>query len=112
MADNEKSNWYIVLAAVVVVAIVLVVIVSLSQDTTRYGMMRGGAAGFGWLFMFVPITLIIVIVYALMDRDRGPYCQSSNYGSENSIQIVERRYANGEISREQYIQMKEDLLKI
>ena len=64
----------------------------------------GGMMGFGWLFMFLPVILIIVIIYALLDRDTVSY-----YDGEDPMQVLERRYAIGEISRNEYRRIKDDI---
>lgn len=77
------------------------------------GMMGGGLMG-GWLFMLLPIILIIFLISALQGRDRGPHNRSRQYGvynSETPYQILDRRYANGDLSLEEYIKIKEEFYK-
>ncbi|OGS40664.1 MAG: hypothetical protein A3K77_04300 [Euryarchaeota archaeon RBG_13_31_8] len=66
--------------------------------------MMGGMIGFGWPFMLVLVIVIIVFIYVLLDRDSVSY-----YEGGNPMQILERRYANGEITRDEYLKMKDDL---
>jgi len=55
---------------------------------------------FGWAWMIVFWGLIIWAVYALVSRrsepDSGP----------NAIEILQRRYASGELSDQQYEEMR------
>jgi uncharacterized membrane protein len=62
--------------------------------------------GFGWLFVLLPIILIIILINALRGRDTDQNSQPSNIRGESSIEILERRYANGEISRGEYMRIK------
>jgi putative membrane protein len=45
--------------------------------------------------------------YRHWDRDR--HTKDSNY-SESALEILNRRYASGEIAKEEYEQMKKDIL--
>jgi putative membrane protein len=56
--------------------------------------------------MFIlPILLIIPIVWLLTRREHSPYAA----GGRNPLDIARERYARGEITKEQYEQMKKDL---
>jgi putative membrane protein len=85
-----------------------------------YGGMMGGFGGFGMLFM-IPIGLValIIIGYAIWRGFGwgGGCCGSGHYGHyashderENAMEILRLRYARGEISKEQYEQMKKDIV--
>jgi putative membrane protein len=62
--------------------------------------------GFGLL---VPIVLILVLAYALgwlpQRRDQGP----SRTAGRDAVEILRERYARGEIDRDQFERMREDL---
>jgi putative membrane protein len=79
------------------------------------GMMGYGGYGygmgiFGWIFMLLFWGLIIVGVILLVRWlwDRG---QSGGSGSssETALDILKRRYARGEISKEEYDRMRHDV---
>ena len=66
--------------------------------------------GFPWMWIFPLLFLIVFIVFLF----RGPACSifgthRSRDGEENARQILDRRYARGEISREDYQRMRKDL---
>ena len=83
----------------------------------------GGFLGFPGLFMFPIVVIILAVVGYFIFRGCGwgwgggccgghttRYEHSySEEKKETSIEILKRRYANGEISKEQYEQMKKDL---
>lgn len=67
----------------------------------------GWGMGFGWLFMiFFGLLVIIGIVYLIQAVARGPKKEDK----ETPIDILKKRYAKGEITKEEYDRMKEDLL--
>jgi putative membrane protein len=82
-------------------------------------MMGGGMMGrwgyplrTGWGFMFagilIPILFIVLLVvgaYLLISPRREPI------ESEKAIAILNERYAKGEITKEQYLEMKQQLTK-
>jgi len=54
-----------------------------------------------WIVLIVGIVLLIKLM-SLGDRKRAP-------DSESALDILKKRYAKGEITKEQFEQMKEDL---
>ena len=68
--------------------------------------------GFGWWMMFGGIFMIIfwggliaLIVWAVTRLTR----RSSPAGRQDALDIARERYARGEITREQFDQIKKDL---
>ena len=78
--------------------------------------MMGGFGGFPMLFMFPIGIIVLAVVGYLLYRGfgRGGCCGGGyyrHYGSdmETSTEILRRRYAAGEITKEQFEQMKRDV---
>ncbi len=69
------------------------------------GMMIIGLLGF---VLFV-IGIIYVLRWALNVPRYGERGFRKYVGEEESLEILKRRYANGEISKEEYERMKKDL---
>jgi putative membrane protein len=73
----------------------------------RWGHMMGYGYGGGWLMWILFIVLIVVVVYLVVQtpkrRDYGPP------GEDTPLQILKKRYARGEISKEDYDRMRKDL---
>lgn len=65
-------------------------------------MMFGGGMILGWLVLLIGGYFLIRY---LVDSN-----QNQTGRSETPISILERRYANGEINREEYLKRKKDLL--
>jgi putative membrane protein len=108
MAEDQRKT----LVQIMIVLIVAVVGFALVSSLFGGGMMGGGmmgGMGFGWIMMFLPIIFIILLIYALLDRESPSNNQTSYYGNETPMQVLQRRYASGEISRSDYLRMKEDI---
>ncbi|MBI2135477.1 SHOCT domain-containing protein [Candidatus Woesearchaeota archaeon] len=107
MEDN-KNLWILVL----IVAALLLLFGSFGMGGTgSYGMMSsggmmnlmgGGIMGFGFLFMLLFWGLIIWIAVTFING-------FSTSKDENSLDIIKKRYAKGEITKKQYEQMKKEI---
>ncbi len=74
-----------------------------------WGFGIGGILMLGfWLFIAVVAVVVIVLVInsTKQSRDRSTGIKS---GPDGAVEKVKERYANGEISREEYLQMLKDL---
>jgi len=118
--DRKFPTTLIVIIAVVIAAAVIFMAFASRNSygyNGYYGGMMGGFGGFGMLFM-VPVGLVVLLIigYAIWRGFGwgGGCCGSghnNSYGNrENAVEILRQRYARGEISREQYEQMKKDVL--
>lgn len=65
--------------------------------------------GFPWMWIF-PLIFLIVLLIFLFRQAGSPMSGSHNLqGKEESArELLDRRYARGEITREEYQQMKKD----
>ena len=66
--------------------------------------MMDGWMGFGWLGSLVLLLLVVALVVWLV---RMMFPQGGQ--KEDALEVAKRRYANGEIDREQYESLKRDL---
>lgn len=71
-----------------------------------------GMIGFGgwWTMLLVPVVLAL-IAYAIYYLVTGPSrtWRSSRYRSGEAVELLKVRYARGEITREQYLKMLDEL---
>lgn len=67
--------------------------------------MMGFGMGFGWIFGLLILGLVF---WVIMDRT-GMNRIRGNNERQDAINILRMRFANGEITREQYEQIKKDL---
>jgi len=66
----------------------------------------GGFMGFGWLIW---IIIIGVIVWAVTQFSKQRSGAHRDTGEQSPEDILKQRYARGEITREEYIKIKQDL---
>ena len=111
MTENETKSEYktIIIALIVIIGFgILASLIGFGSGMMGGGMM-GGMMGFGWLFMLFPIILIIFFIYGLTDGNTDHPYQPPYQVGESPIEVLERRYASGEISRGEYLRIKEDI---
>ena len=68
-------------------------------------MIHGYNEEMGWGMWFIPI-IILFLIFLLIKNDS----QSNRPVRETPLEILKRRYAKGEITREQFEEMKKDIL--
>ena len=79
----------------------------------------GGMGGFGWVGLLlnlvltagVLIGLIVLVVWAVrrMSHGQGISASSSVFIGASAREILQARYAKGEVTREEYKRMLEDI---
>lgn len=68
----------------------------------------GWGMGFGWIFMIIFWVLVILGVVFLIKMIAGGFkCEKRD---ESVLDILKKRYAKGEISKEEFEEKKKDLL--
>lgn len=74
-------------------------------------MMTGWNTGMGWGFLggFFSIILIIGAIVGIIFLVRWLVNNNGAGRSQSTKEILKNRYARGEISREEYLQLKSDL---
>ena len=110
-----------IIAAVVVLSVVLNAIFVRSYNPAGtypyYGMMGfwGGYGpfwGFGALMMLIPLALLILFVLWIVEVTKGHNGHEHFVREgEDAMEILNRRYANGSITEEEYKRMKEEITK-
>ena len=69
-----------------------------------------------WIFPIIMLVVMLVVVYLIFGRsnfrppwlDQGQHHRNTEH-IESAIDILKKRYANGEISKEEFDQIKNDL---
>lgn len=114
--SNQRISSLGWLGIALVVAIGLMIVFGALSTFTYggyYGMMGSGAWGWGLVMMAVPGVILVLILVAVLGGlgERGGYAPypvpvppaTTPFG------VLEERYARGEISREEYLRIREDL---
>jgi putative membrane protein len=125
--NRGKFPTAFVAIAATVIAVVVIMIAVFAYFSSRnsyygngyYGGMMGGFGGFPMMLFMIPIGLIVLVIigYAIWRGfGWGGGCCGSHYGHyasneerETAMEILRRRYAKGEITKEQFEQMKKDI---
>lgn len=72
----------------------------------------GTHGGWGWLWMIFTLFFlagIVLLIIFLIRYIQGSEKKHLPPSSEEPLEIIKRRYAKGEITKEQFEQMKKDL---
>jgi putative membrane protein len=124
--NRGKFPTAIIAVAVAVIAIIIVIALILFASNPYsgyggyggyYGGMMGGFGGY-WMLFMIPIGLIILVIIGYVVWRAVNWgnscCGTGQYGHYedrgNAMEILRQRYARGEISKEQYEQMKKDIV--
>ena len=76
-------------------------------------MMNWGHGMGWWIFPLVMIVIMLIICFLFMGRRgwRSPWCDSGEQkDSETPLDILKKRYAKGEIGKEEFEDKKKDLI--
>lgn len=119
---NQNFKTALIIGGVILVALIVLPLVfglvSGWQGGTGYGMMgpgmMGGFGGFGgmgimWIVWILIIGLIVWAVIALARGVSQPTGSDSGY-SDSALNMLKKRYAHGDISKEEYEEKKRDLV--
>ncbi len=71
-------------------------------------MMNGtgwGMEGMGWGMWFVPLLVILLAIYLFIEYNPQTKGRPT---MESPVDILRKRYAKGEVTKEQFEQMKKD----
>ncbi len=111
---DKALRWVISIVAVAILVVLLVGLLVYPPSAWQSPM--PGYFPF-WFFgffvvLFVVMFLVRILFWGALSIPRWGYMRHSWYNEpRSSQQILDDRYARGEITRDQYLQMKEDLMR-
>ena len=70
------------------------------------GMMDYGYMMSGWGILILIFWLLVIVGFALLIK----YLWEGRGGQESSLEVLKKRYARGEITKEEYEEKKKDIL--
>jgi putative membrane protein len=71
--------------------------------------MGWGGMWFGWFFWLIIIVVIVWVVITLSKNVQKSRETQDSSQTESPLDILKKRYARGEISKEEFEQMKKDI---
>ena len=117
MNKNVKTAIIVGGIAIFILFVVLPIVGSLAGGyrSGGWGMMGPGMMGGFGLGWFMPIFMIVfwgLIIWGIVALIRGLTSLASSGGSgqaDSALEVLKRRYARGEISKEEFEEKKKDL---
>ncbi len=113
---NRKTStllWLVIVLVISAVAVATIGALTFSGTDNDYGMMGGGGWGWSMAFMAVPaIILILIIVVAVGGLEERPaYNAYPVYAppQPSPFDILDQRYASGEIDHDEYERVRSKL---
>ncbi len=115
---NKNVKTALIIGGIVIAIIIIVPLVFGAVSGGQYGgwgmMGPGMMGGFGWMWL-MPIFFILfwgLVIWGIVALVRG---LSGSRGSDSSkadsaLEVLKRRYARGEINKEEYEEKKKDLI--
>ncbi len=114
MSRKKRDMPWLVVALVVSIAILPVLVWGMWGPWYGYmpGMMGMMGSGWRWGFMsLIPLAFLVLIAlgayYLITEFTKTGGSPPSH--SQRALEILKERYAKGDITREQYLKMKEEL---
>ncbi len=103
--------------ALIIGGILLVLVIVGSLFSGGWGWRGGGGmmGGFGseWLMVVIRVLFWVLVIWGIIALTRGVRHGSGTHSHsehmESALEVLKRRYASGEISKEEYEEKKKDL---
>jgi len=85
----------------------MIITTAIQMEDMMWHEMGWGGMWFGWLISIIALVLIFWVIVRFSVS--GPYRRQPPASNETPVDILKKRYAKGEINKEQFEQMKKDL---
>ncbi len=111
---NKNVKTSLIIGGIIVAILIIVPLVFALTSGAQYGGW-GMMGGFGW-WWFMPIFMVLfwgLVIWGIVALVRGlSGSRGSDSGSgrpDSALEVLKKRYARGEINREEYEEKKKDL---
>ena len=116
MGSKDPTIWFWgVLALGLVFSVFVLIARLLPPSSDHLGMMGGEAWGWGILMMATGALILIAVLVAVLNvlRVTVPPSAYAAYvpPSANALDVLDQRYARGEVRREDYLRIRGDLTR-
>src|SRR4030066_16916 len=115
---NKNIKTALIIGGVIVVILIIVpLIIGLTGGWQGYGYVMMGSGmmgGYGWGW-FMPVIMIVfwgLVIWGIVALVRGASAGSTGPSTpaDSALEILKKRYASGEISKEEFAKKKKDLV--
>lgn len=106
---NKNTKTALIIGGIIAVLIIATPLAAgcvIGGTGYDYGMM--GGSGWWWFMPILGIIFLGLIIWAVVALIRGQGGPQST-GADSALEILKRRYARGDIDKEEYEQKKKDL---
>jgi len=114
---SKSVKIALIVGGIILGVIIILPLVFGGISGCRYGMWGmmgpGMMAGFSWMWLIVILGIVflglIIWVVVASVRGSGESKGSDSSKADSALEVLKKRYAQGEISREEYKEKKKDL---
>ena len=115
---SQKMKTILIIGGIIVIVLIVLPLVFgqiWGEQYGGWGMMGSGMmGGFGWMVIMPVLGIIVLglIIWAVVVAVRGSSESRSSDSSkvDSALEVLKRRYARGEITKEEYQEKKKDLV--
>ncbi len=119
---RRNSALFALVAVIICFVVVLAIVAALFAPSGEFWLdgthMQFDWSGMWWLMilgMLVPVVIVLIVVLAILSLrptarvQYGWRYEQSPDQKRQALEVLGERYARGEITREEYLRMKDDL---
>ncbi len=115
---SQKMKTILIIGGIIVIVLIVLPLVFgqiWGEQYGGWGMMGPGMmGGFGWMAIMPVLGIVVLglIIWAVVAAVRGSSEPRSSDSSkaDSALEVLKRRYARGEITKEEYQEKKKDLV--
>jgi putative membrane protein len=107
---NKGRNLILLAVFAVVLIVIIPVVLWAFWSIWGGGYYMHGMMGYGWWLMpLIPVLFLLLLVLGAYFFLKEFMSEERSVPSQRALELLKERYARGELTREEYLKMKEDL---